>query len=166
MTPLWSQATLVLCTLFQLMSLQRDVGMRLCFTFGKPPKVDKIKTDTDVKKLMISDDVKPCPYRRTDIVKSLGEIFDERIQRLKGPWSPQQRLLTLIVLTDGVWEGTKNNGEVKDSIANFVREVAKLQGPHRKRPVSIQFIQFGRDFEAMLFLQHLDNRLAAEKGIP
>ena len=158
----WSQTKFVLGTLFLMMSQQPNVGMQMLFTLGHA-SMPKMKREDDVKKLMSNEHARPRPHRRTDMEASLGDLFEEHVQSIKNTF--RKRLLTLIILTDGLWKGTRTKAAVKAKIAKFVKEVSKLQGQHRKRPVSIQFIQLGKDMDAMFFLQHLDDHLGPEEGI-
>ena len=159
----WSQLKHLLSTLYLMMSRQHDVGMRLLLTKGSR-SLSPIKKEGDVKKFMSSDEVRPQPTRWTDMEASLGDLFDDRIESVKRPHG-KKRALTLIVLTDGIWQGTSKKSVVKARIAKFVKEITVYQGQHRKRPVSIQFIQFGNDIDARFFLQHLDDHLGDEAGV-
>ena len=97
----------------------------------------------------------------TDMRGSLGNIFDKYITdaRRKKQYNSDIKNLTLIVLTDGKWEGTKNKEEVNRKIVYFSRELEGIIGNLKDRPVSIEFIQFGYDEDATYRLKALDNDL-------
>jgi hypothetical protein len=83
-----------------------------------------------------------------------------------------RRKFTLIVLTDGLWEG--NRDAVRKYIKTFMRQAHKRWAANlaatkdktskdNHRPISIQFVQFGSDLEAFLRMRQLDNGLAFDK---
>jgi hypothetical protein len=69
------------------------------------------------------------------------------------------------VFTDGIWEAMKNKDDVKSLIVTFAKELKDILGDFKKRPVSIEFVQFGDDEDASYRLWILDNHLIFE-GVP
>ena len=163
----WSKTKYVLGTLALMMLQQQpEVAMQLRFTVGSA-KLARIEKEDDIVKLMKDNSVRPNNFKHTNMEETLGHLFEEHVQSIRKPLPRNKRLLTLIILTDGLWKATNEKADVQDKITTFVKEVSQLQGKYRQRPVSIQFIQLGKDIDAMFFLQHLDNNLAnKEKGIP
>ena len=144
---------------------QPKVEMQLRFTLGNA-KLAKIRREEDILKLMKDENVKPNSFKHTNMEASLGHLFEKHVQLIRAPYPRPKRLLTIIILTDGLWEATNEKAKVQAKISTFVREIIELQGKYRERPVSIQFIQMGSDIDAMLFLRHLDDNLANVEGIP
>lgn len=102
--------------------------------------------------------------------RNINEVLDGILR----PWSTgfhegDKKKLTLIVLTDGIWAGVRNKRIVASCIKNAV-ETALNRGPLRKqlgqRGLSIQFVRFGNDPQAMEILDYMDNHLAGDDGKP
>lgn len=167
MRKFWYQAIYLLETLVMKAAGQDDNGMDLSFTAG-PVRVDNKKSKSDFTKAMRDPKAVPAADMHTDMRKSLGDIFANYLGKLKNrnrSHYVEVKDLTLIVLTDGVWAGVRNKDDVGQKIVSFMRELGGLIGDLRDRPVSIEFIQFGKDADATYMLRRLDIDLKWE-GIP
>lgn len=168
MAPFWYEATYLLETLVMKATGQDDDGMDLLFTAAGDFKLKNerhVKAFTDAMKNRLAV---PKRVTHTDIKTALGEIFHMYLNEVKNaPRYPHKRVknLTVIILTDGVWAGMKSKNEVKQQIIRFMTELTAITGDHQRRPVSIEFIQFGDDEDATHELQDLDDKLKYE-GIP
>ncbi|PVH84030.1 hypothetical protein DL98DRAFT_92117 [Cadophora sp. DSE1049] len=183
MKPFWGLATYVLETLLMKARGQDENDMDLHFTYGDV-KVENRELKGTILSLSHSNPfstamkdphARPMENWHTDITKSLGVIFEKYLKdadralkasnkKPKGQQGP--RNLTLIVLTDGIWAGTKDLVEVKTLIVEFVQKVEELVGHSlAERQVSIEFVQFGDDVDASHRLDILDNDLVFD-GIP
>jgi hypothetical protein len=103
-------------------------------------------------------DAVPTDSAATDIRVPLGKIFEKYLKNF-------ENAMTIIVLTDGLWQGVKDKNEVSDQIVTFVKTVRDLTNNVVPRRVSIEFIQFGADPEATARLFDLDDHLK-DRGIP
>ncbi|KAK0114163.1 hypothetical protein ONS95_013664 [Cadophora gregata] len=141
MKPHWGLATYVLQTLLMLARRQDENGMDVHFTYGDSLSIIFEK-----------------------YLKDAENALKSASQKSKG--RPGPRNLTLIVLTGGIWEATKDLAEVKTLIVDFVSKVEKLVGCSLiERQVSIEFVQFGLNTDASHWLEILDNGLEYD-GIP
>ena len=156
----WDQATILLELLVTKAAGLDKNGMDVSFTRGNAV----LNGEKDAKlfrKVMLKRDVQPQAGVHTDMRSSLGFIFEQYIRYLSSPLS-QKKHLTLIVFTDGLWEGTPSKETVEDKVADFIKRVVDIRGTLINRPVSLQFVQFGNDPEATLRLQHMDDELRYE----
>lgn len=162
----WYRATHLLKTLVMKAAGQDENGMDLTFTAG-PEKLQNQKSASEFKKKM--EKAEPRAGVHTDMRKPLGDIFSKYLEEQKGRKkypSKDIRNLTLIVLTDGIWEGmVSNKNAVHEMIVKFTKELEATIGNLKHRPVSIEFIQFGNDEDATSRLRRLDNDLKWE-GVP
>jgi hypothetical protein len=103
----------------------------------------------------------------TDILTRLSKIFENYIREAKraSKANTKVRSLTLIVLTNGLWEGTRNKDDVRRKIVAFVKDLTGVVGGLGSRSVSIEFIQFGDDPDVTHRLRSLDDDLIWD-GIP
>ena len=99
----------------------------------------------------------------TDMESRLGKILHKHITYLKS-FGSDKKDLTVIILTDGMWEGMLNKRRLEDTITGFIKQ-SKDFNSIRKRSVSIQFVQFGKDPDATRRLQFLDDDLKNTRGI-
>jgi len=161
----WTRAALVLETLaLKLAPLDKD-GLDLVFTSG-PHRTYKGKGSQAAKGFThLMDEKKPTfPTEpsaevKTDMTETLGVVFDEYLRRRKS------KRMTLLVLTDGLWRGTKTQESVETKIATFVR--GALNGRHMEdRRFSISFIRFGDYPEAIDRLQRLDDDFSRLYDVP
>lgn len=87
----------------------------------------------------------------TNMAETLRSLFDAYIDTKKKQ--------TLIVLTDGLWLGSKSKVDVEDAIKRFLTTRIKPLGKMETRWFTIQFISFGQDREALDRLKRLDDDL-------
>ncbi|KAH0565999.1 hypothetical protein GP486_000610 [Trichoglossum hirsutum] len=156
MADFWDEATFVLETLVMKAKGQDKDGMDLCFT-GGPVTVYGRDNPSKFGKAMEDPDAQPVPDNKTDMREALGRIFAEYLRKVHLGHTP--KYLTLIVLTDGIWAGLQNKYLVEKTITTFLNRLRENIGDLEHRPVSIQFIQFGRDPDATDRLWRLDNQL-------
>lgn len=168
MKPFWYEAQFLVQTLLMKAKGQDTNGMDLLFTLGgvkvegkeaKMPQKTHLKGDPFME-AMKHREAKPTSGH-TDITVPLGKLFDKYLTEAKRrtQFGHEVRNMTLIVLTDGIWAGTQNKEDVKNLIVTFVLELRNIIGKLKKRPVSIEFIQFGDDEDATHRLWLLDNHL-------
>jgi hypothetical protein len=157
MNPFWFEATYLLETLVMKAAGQDEDGMDLYFTHG-PIKVKGGKSKSEFVGAMNNKSARPMNEVRTDMRASLGELLSGYIGEAKISGS-KTRKLTIIVLTDGKWEGMGDKDDVRKLVVKFVGKVKELIGDLESRPVSIEFIQFGDDADATYRLRQLDNGL-------
>ena len=158
----WGQATWLLETLVMKAAGIDPDGPDLRFTMGKY-ELKREERSSAFKEAMTRADTMPRDSDVTDIRVSLGKIFDQYLEGLKTPWRGLKvNALTIIVLTDGLWQGVEVKEEVDDQIVTFVRRVRELTNNVIPRRVSIEFIQFGKDAEATKRLRNLDDHLKAQ----
>ena len=163
----WDEAEFVLETLVDFASCLDSNGLELFFTCGG----EEIVEERDGSKLVQAMWKKENMPRKvqTDIRVALSRVFGRHLRQLDRHHDPTRlpKTLLLLVLTDGAWEGMTNKTDVDLKIVEFVRQVRdslKL-GSIPEHPVAIQFIQFGKDPEAVDRLQKLDDDLTWEHTI-
>lgn len=176
MDAFWFQATYLLETLVMFSKGQDPDGMDMRFTNGNS-SVKQSDQPSDFVNAMKAEALRKHDMRKhssspretkTNLSKSLGEIFNKHLKNLRlshGRSYEKANDLTIIILTDGRWDGMADKYEVNDQIISFATDVFRTESV-KHRPVSIQFIQFGEDQAATLRLQNLDNNLKWEGNIP
>lgn len=155
----WEHAEFLLQTIVMKTVGQDKDGMDLYFTFGTE-KLEGEKKEDRFKFMMEIEATKPHDGLHTDLEKSVRDILSRRLERLRYT----QKDLTLIILTDGIWQGMHDKDAINDVIVDFVHAAGKIHN-HRKRSLTFQFVQFGHDPEATSRLQFLDDALAHERKI-
>ncbi|KAH9218138.1 hypothetical protein DL95DRAFT_521669 [Leptodontidium sp. 2 PMI_412] len=166
MIPWWARATYLLETLLMKLEGMDENGMDLAFTFG-PVTLQNKKSRADFMKAM--GDARPPKdsVHATDMRQSLQIILDQYIaevkkrHRMKG----EAKDLTILVLTDGIWEGTSDKERVDQTIVKFLQDFKDIKADLSLRPASIEFIQFGYDSNATFKLRQLDNNLFKWDGL-
>ncbi|KAI3319818.1 hypothetical protein HD806DRAFT_250208 [Xylariaceae sp. AK1471] len=155
-----------------------DNGMELRFTdeleekWRLTPKRKQRKEDF-AKKM---DDADPNKRKnsisKTDMSASLSLILEDHLRK-NSDGTKLKRHLTILVLTDGLWE---MNGEfdIDNYLLTFIQKIPEEnwepetprgasttsgKPPSRPRPISIQFIRFGHHPNAIVRLDRLDNNL-------
>ncbi|CAH0046485.1 unnamed protein product [Clonostachys solani] len=113
----------------------------------------KFSTSMDEVQQRIHDNI------RTDMCAALSKIFDEY---LEGDGKKRQ---TLIILTNGKWEGSGKKRDVEDLIIRFINRLEQNADRMEDRWFSIQFVSFGDDENALGRLTFLDDKLEARKDI-
>lgn len=166
MTSHWSFAKFLLNTLLLKVAGQDEDGIDLSFTSGNI-QVQGKKGESKFMKAMEHQEAQPSLHIATNMKTPLGEIFDDYILDAKRRLNLSQRgrNLTLIVLTDGKWDGTEDKSTVDTKIIEFADQLRNIAGSLKDRSVSIEFIQFGNDPDATSRLRRLDNQLVYQ-GIP
>ena len=157
----WYQATFLLETLVMKAAGQDEDGMDLVFT-GGPRKLESKKKGSKFTNAMKK--AQPVSSTRTDMKAALEDIFSGYMTDFQA--KPHKRKdLTLIVLTDGIWDGMVNKYEVEDKVVHFIEQLRSKIAYLKDRSVSIEFIQFGDDKDATYRLRQLDEGLKW-RGVP
>jgi len=172
----WDEATFLLLVLELKCTKQDENGIDLTFTVGggavsnhKPGTkwsglVGKISgSGTPFEKAMETAKPQPKNERKTNMSQALKRLFTSYIEENRT--RTKKKKLTLIVLTDGKWEGENGSqNSVKACIIDIYNELKKkeLIGSLDERFVSIEFVQLGQDIEAMERFRDLDNNLVHE----
>ncbi|KAK2765345.1 hypothetical protein FQN54_008191 [Arachnomyces sp. PD_36] len=116
-----------------------DDGYDLRFTmtpkYNKDGRKGANGLDSLKKQLRKADPKNDMP---TDMSKNLVDLFNEYRRR---------KSATLIVLTDGAWQGTKRYGDVREKI---VGEALRQAGRGLERHLTIQFVSFGLRYKKEL----------------
>ncbi|ORY57867.1 uncharacterized protein BCR38DRAFT_81607 [Pseudomassariella vexata] len=140
MSPLWNEVTITLQVLAAKVEGLDNDGIDLIFTFNDRNNVRNSKRNASYvfrdamnRAKAPQDDSKPYG---TDMARTLGEIFQQYLKR------PSKKM-TLLILTDGVWEGSPDPNEVENKIATFLKSPV-IESTFRDRAFSIQFISFGQ----------------------
>ena len=169
----WDEAAMLLEVLVMKAKFLDPDGMDLSFTTG-PVRVSNSNDAKEFIEALDNDDARPNDMTHTDMSASLGDILSAYLQDLKSKrnkdnrdnkkrWSTSsgdsERKLTVIIFTDGKWEGMNKKAQVDETIINFSKALEKEVGSLQKRFVSIEFVQFGNDPDASHRLRHLDNEL-------
>jgi hypothetical protein len=163
MTEHWEYVKWSLVALAEKVVAFDDDGVDLVFTFAnnvlgckkvKNPRGKFERAMISARELIPTDPDKPLA---TDMAKTLGEVFHEyRKER-------NQKRMTLIILTDGGWEGSLQPNEVEKKIALFIGD-SKRANVFEDRHFTIQFVSFGD--RATDRLDALDNDMEKEYRIP
>jgi hypothetical protein len=163
----WAHVKFVLKTLATKAKGLDPNGVDLYFTLGGV----KAENKTGVKPLMdamVNPKAIPSDHNDgldTDMATRLKDLFDEHLTRVRQSrknGSERAKKLTIIVLTNGMWDEV----QVGKRIVEFAETLKALTKKDiDDRPVSIEFIQFGRDAAATERLKRLDDELKY-KGIP
>ncbi|KAM7204655.1 hypothetical protein V8F20_003439 [Naviculisporaceae sp. PSN 640] len=170
----WGHVTYLLRILVWRSLHYDDDGMELKFTIGsedwnlKPTK--KQKVDDFVKRMQMAVP-KPEGGKVTDMSASLSLILERHFKNHRDSGRSQiKRKLTVLVLTDGLWEGN-DEYDVDNYLVNCIQKIPDEEWKpepdggvptSRKppsRPISIQFIRFGHNDKAIERLDRLDNHL-------
>ena len=94
----------------------------------------------------------------TDMNSTLRDIFSNYWKR------GFQKATTVVVLTDGVWEGSLSN-TANEAIVEFTREVQNHKRRFPPRHFTIGFVRFGEGIEEKAKLQDLDDKLCEAHGL-
>jgi hypothetical protein len=177
MDPFWFEAQYLLETLVMKAHHIDTDGMDLMFTSGPITVKNSDKVD-DFTKAMENPSAQPSKGVKTDMAMALANIFDQYLaeineqkgQKEKGFFfkrgkEKKVKELTLIIFTDGIWNGLRDKDEVTEKIVAFITKLQTRTDSLKDRRFSIQFIQFGDDAAATFQLQHLDDDMP-DKGIP
>jgi hypothetical protein len=161
----WDEAIYLIETLAMKAAGQDKDGMDLFFTCG-PVQLKSCNRPKDFADAMRVAGALPKDNVHTDITKKLFKILDDYKKEIelerRAHYKKVVKNLTVIVLTDGLWNGMMGTQDrLYDMIVTFIKELGLLMNLSN-RPVSIGFIQFGHDPAATLRLQRLDNDITKE----
>ncbi len=154
----WDEATHVVETLATLLRGQDPDGLDLTFTIGQASRHSD--SAQKLRKTMHRKDVEPTSGVHTDMASALGKNFSGYLRSMAS-LRGQPKYLSLYVLTDGIWSGTRDLRAVEDVITELSAKLERTDESafRSKRRVGIQFIQFGDDPAATDALKILDNGL-------
>lgn len=105
---------------------------------------------------------------RNDIRDTLSSILGRWSRKIGGhPSKDVKKKLTLIILTDGKWPGVGRKRTVAEQIITSLEKY--LDNPNLKpqlitRGLTIQFVRFGNDKDAIKELDWMDNSLKNSQG--
>ena len=161
----WFEARYLLETLVMKAKGQDKNGMDLSFTKGTVA-LEGSNDPAKFTKKMDERGATPMKGWHTDLSLPLEKILSSYLADFKGAKaSDKVKKLTLIVLTDGKWQGMSDSEAVATVIKDFAQHMEQLTGGKRERRVSIEFVQFGYDADATARLRRLDDDLPYE-GVP
>lgn len=152
----WEAMKTTLLTLAMKIGPLDEDGLDLDFTCGEDNKVRGAKKWDIRKQFRQSVDSAWSvldPSDKTDMAETLARLFDTY---MAGHLKKRQ---TLIILTDGLWEGSKDRNAVEKEIARHINAMRKKLGRREHRWFTIQFVSFGQDREALDRLRDLDDKL-------
>lgn len=154
----WTNSEMTLLTLaMKIGPLDKD-GLDLRYTIGEHHELNDIKSwriEPRFRQSM-SDTYDRIDERdQTDMAATLSAIFDEYLKDFS-------KKKTLIILTNGLWEGSALTEDVENVILEFIAKLKSKIGSLKRRWFTIQFISYGNDEKALRRLQHLDDNLNAK----
>lgn len=154
----WTNLEMTLLTLaMKIGPLDKD-GLDLRYTIGEHHNLNNIKgwkIKSQFRQSMRDTYDRIDVRDHTDMAATLSAIFDDYIK----DFSKKQ---TLIILTNGLWEGSGLTEDVESVILTFIANLKTKLGPLKRRWFTIQFISFGNDEKALRRLQYLDDNLNAK----
>ncbi|KAF4899595.1 Serine/threonine-protein kinase mph1 [Colletotrichum fructicola] len=179
MAPHWAEATHLIEVLVWRSLGYDDNGMEIYFTDADTDPTAKVKESPDqtVKEFLNAMRVAAPKSVKSSTVKTTIQPELERIinQYTRAKTSKMQpRKKTIIILTDGIWEGMNNEYTLDTYLMSTLSSLRDLHGDlaHIKpgqlpgqhdiekiRPVTIQFVQFGQNQRATDRLRRLDDEL-------
>ena len=153
----WDTATFVLETLvWKAYQLDPD-GPDLVF-IRHGVKLDSSKHPEKFRKAMQGLRKQHSTSKKTTIMKSTLESILNAYIGKRSSAEQMSKNLTIIVLTDGLWTATEDCEEFVKAIAHFKERLsAAMKTIVRPRQVTIQFVQFGKDRNAVEKLIYLDD---------
>ncbi|KAF3053232.1 hypothetical protein E8E11_000162 [Didymella keratinophila] len=159
----WDAATYLLETLALKAHGQDPDGPDLAFTNDSNKGLERVKDATDLRKKML--EVKPMVF--TNMKRALEPIFQSYVSVINRTSNKTlAKSLTVIILTDGLWEGMSDPNEITTAIMGWYEQLkTAMKGFLRDRQISIQFIQFGDDATATERLRRLDDDTPF-RGVP
>lgn len=156
MLPHWENLkTTLLALAMKIGPLDKD-GLDLVYTCGDTNNVTRAKGwDIPTEFGLSIDRAKSMMNQndKTNIEETLSKCFDSHSTTNK---SQRQ---TLIVLTNGLWEGSTDWNSAEKEIARYINALRENIKKREKRWFTIQFISFGQDQKALKRLQELDDNL-------
>jgi hypothetical protein len=159
----WDCASRVVQALAMKIGPLDENGLDLLFTIGcdnyKRENVMGFNIQSDFKAAMMEAKAPNDPNMyQTAMAKELGSIFSQYRKDMS-------RMLTIIVLTTGLWEGQPN--DVEEVVVEAVKAMCAVRSDFQiERWCTIEFVSFGDDEEALQRLKDLDDRMKDRYGIP
>ncbi|KAJ8131290.1 hypothetical protein O1611_g2337 [Lasiodiplodia mahajangana] len=178
MRSFWGHATYLLKVLVMRSIGYDDNGMELRFTIDPDHKLRLTPKRSQKKEAFLKKMADADPNKRkntiskTDMSASLSLILEDHLIN-NNEGTKLKRDLTILVLTDGLWE-LNDEHAVDNYLVTFIQKIPEgswepetpLKSQHesskpvsRPRPISIQFIRFGHHPKAIERLDRLDNQL-------
>ncbi|KAF2864734.1 hypothetical protein BDV95DRAFT_290159 [Massariosphaeria phaeospora] len=163
MSPHWPQVSFVAQTLAMKVAGLDEDGIDVIFTIGRhcnrnnlrgPDGLESLKTSLQQARPLPPD--RDIPRDSTDMNGILQGIFSRY-------WTSNQcKATTVIVLTDGVFEGTDPPHSLNETIVNFAREVEADSRRFLARHFTIGFVRFGDGAADKAYLELLDDQLCKQ----
>jgi hypothetical protein len=164
----WSTVRFVLDVLTRKVSGMDNDGFSVQFTegtgsFKNSGRASNKKTLDD---MLSSRQVRSLPGTTTNIARSLRKVLSpylEEVQRSKGRVSD----LTLIVLTNGLWEGSTASSDIEHVVVDFATKLLRFERTRldQSKRMSLEFIWFGGDQVVAERMKALDSELNP-RGLP
>lgn len=174
MLPHWGEACFLLRVLVWRSLGYDDDGMELYFTNPDTKECVRQSRDqqlSDFEKAM--DDAEPLSEGcKTNLCHKLTDIINPYVAQSQSAKKPKAK--TIIVLTDGIWQGDRSEDAIRDIIELNMRTLAgisraevqstttqlhRLTTLSRTRPFTIQFISFGHDKQGLEHMASLDDNM-------
>ena len=164
--PHWSSMKGLLLLLVDKARYVDEDGMDLKFTTSSTKFVASNKPAAFNKEIE-KPQHHPPTQTQTNMSTVLGKILQEYLNmfKIKGD---KTRKKTIIILTDGKWAAMPDKFAVDRKIVEFSKQLKDLRPnslEEDERRLSIQFVRFGDDHEAVRRLRRLDDRLKYQ-GVP
>ncbi|KAK8077667.1 serine/threonine protein kinase [Apiospora saccharicola] len=141
MKPYWPAMRVALETLATMTGSHDKDGLDLEFTIGKSHNTSGASVSKLLRKFDKARDeaLRPRDNSKTgtDMATILDQIFSKYLSNTIKP-------MTLIVLSDGLWEGTTSDVDVETSIVEFLKNDAIKKHSSNSRWFSIEFVSFGQ----------------------
>ncbi|OAG09166.1 uncharacterized protein CC84DRAFT_1087168 [Paraphaeosphaeria sporulosa] len=135
-------------------------GMDLFFTLSST-SIKGSKDESKFRSKMQATRPRDGSNMITDMVRPIETVFStyfKELEKSKRKGTKPKEELTLIILTDGIWAGMETSDEVYKYILKLLKDLEKrkILG-YKKRPVSIEFVQFSDNADATERLRALDD---------
>ncbi|KAK1496617.1 hypothetical protein CTAM01_08255 [Colletotrichum tamarilloi] len=156
----WEDVKITVLTLAMMIGTLDKNGLGLVFTLGSDNNVFEAKGRKMPSKFpqSLSNAYQNIDDRsRTDMATTLARRFDA--------YKNYSKMQTLLILTDGLWEGSNLTDNVVHLITQFVEGLKKKVGKRERRWFSIQFISFGKSKAALERLRKLDDELKTVEDV-
>ncbi|POS73058.1 hypothetical protein DHEL01_v208548 [Diaporthe helianthi] len=150
----WDVEKVLLTLVMKIGQLDKD-GIDLVYTIGEHRNLHNVKGSEihgRFKKSLKDSGRKISQLDRTSMRQTLATIFSEYLKC-------HGKRMTLIILTDGIWEDSRTEDDVEKLVAEFVRQLQKQRRSMEQRWFSIQFVYFGDDTAAISRLKSLDDNM-------
>jgi hypothetical protein len=154
----WDEATFLLETLVMKSHGQDPDGPDLSFA-NNQTKLRRQKDPAAYRKAMETVQPRKEHGVHTNMRTALQPILNSYYSIAKRAHDKSEvNALTIIILTDGLWDGMNEKNDIIPQIVQFYKSLEHEMGVLMKyRQVSIQFVQFGDDEEARERLRRLDD---------